>query len=300
MHLALTAEQSELKDELRSYFVRLVDEVEGAGSDEPTYTHYVRRMGEDRWLGLGWPKEYGGQARGPIDQMIFVEESHWAGVPLPLLTLNSVGPTLMSLGTPEQKQRILPGILRGEVHFSIGYTEPTAGTDLASLQTRAVRDGDEYVITGEKLYTSAIQYADFVWLAARTDPEVPKHKGLSVFIVPTNAPGFHWTPLRTMAGEFTSSTFYEEVRVPADNLVGKENEGWKLITNQLNHERVALCPVSGSSAASRRWDWAQTTSVYGRRVIDQEWVRIHLARLEAKAEFLALLNGKVAWAAARG
>ena len=301
MHLALTAEQSELKDELRSYFVRLVDEVEGAGSDEPTYTHYVRRMGEDRWLGLGWPKEYGGQARGPIDQMIFVEESHWAGVPLPLLTLNSVGPTLMSLGTPEQKQRILPGILRGEVHFSIGYTEPTAGTDLASLQTRAVRDGDEYVITGEKLYTSAIQYADFVWLAARTDPEVPKHKGLSVFIVPTNAPGFHWTPLRTMAGEFTSSTFYDEVRVPAANLVGEENQGWKLITNQLNHERVALCPVSGilRSIAEVR-DWAQTTSVSGRRVIDQQWVQIHLARLEARAEFLKLLNWKVAWAADKG
>jgi 3-oxocholest-4-en-26-oyl-CoA dehydrogenase alpha subunit len=301
MHLALTAEQTELKDELRSYFVRLVDEVEGAGSDEPTYTHYVRRMGEDRWLGLGWPKEYGGQARGPIDQMIFVEESHWAGVPLPLLTLNSVGPTLMSLGTPEQKQRILPGILRGEVHFSIGYTEPTAGTDLASLQTRAVRDGDEYVITGEKLYTSAIQYADYVWLAARTDPEVPKHKGLSVFIVPTDAPGFHWTPLRTTAGEFTSSTFYDEVRVPADNLVGEENQGWKLITNQLNHERVALCPVSGilRSIAEVR-DWAQTASVSGRRVIDQQWVQIHLARLEARAEFLKLLNWKVAWAADKG
>ena len=145
-------------------------------------------MGQDGWLGLGWPVEYGGQARGPIDQMIFVEESHWAGVPLPLLTLNSVGPTLMALGTSEQKQRILPGILRGEVHFSIGYTEPSAGTDLASLQTRAVRDGDEYVINGQKVFTSAIQYADYVWLAARTDPDAPKHKGLSVFIVPVGHP----------------------------------------------------------------------------------------------------------------
>ena len=207
----------------------------------------------------------------------------------------------MTLGTAEQKQRILPGILRGEVHFSIGYTEPTAGTDLASLQTRAVRDGDEYVITGEKLYTSAIQYADFVWLAARTDPDVPKHKGLSVFIVPTDAPGFHWTPLRTMAGEFTSSTFYDEVRVPAANLVGEENQGWKLITNQLNHERVAICPVSGilRSIAEVR-DWAQTTSVSGRRVIDQQWVQIHLARVEARAEYLKLLNWKVAWAADKG
>ena len=301
MHLALTAEQMDLKDELRSYFVRLVDEVEGAESDESTYTRYIRRMGEDRWLGIGWPEEYGGRGRGPIDQMIFVEESHWAGVPLPLLTLNSVGPTLMALGTPEQKDRILPGILRGEVHFSIGYTEPTAGTDLASLQTRAVRDGDDYVITGEKLYTSAIQYADFVWLAARTDPDAPKHKGLSVFIIPTDVPGFHWTPLRTVAGEFTSSTFYDEVRVPVENLVGEENQGWRLITNQLNHERVAICPVSGilrSIAEVRRW--AQSTSVSGRRVIDRQWVQVHLARVEARAEYLKLLNWKVAWASDKG
>src|SRR5580698_104558 len=175
MQLEFTTEQRNLQGELREYFENLVAEVEVAGREESNYTHYIRRMGQDGWLGIGWPAEYGGQARGAIDQMIFVEESHWAGVPLPLLTLNSVGPTLMALGTPEQKQRILPGIIRGEVHFAIGYTEPSAGTDLASLQTRAVRDGDEYVINGEKLYTSAIQYADYVWLAARTDPDVAKH-----------------------------------------------------------------------------------------------------------------------------
>jgi 3-oxocholest-4-en-26-oyl-CoA dehydrogenase alpha subunit len=302
VHLALTAEEEELKSRLRSYFVALVDEVEGTPSEEPTYTRYVRRMGGDGWLGLGWPLEFGGQARGPIDQMIFVEESHWAGVPLPLLTLNSVGPTLMALGTEEQKQRLLPGILRGEVHFAIGYTEPTAGTDLAALQTRAVRDGDEYVINGEKLYTSAIQYADYVWLAVRTDPEAPRHKGLSVFIVPTDTPGFHWTPLRTTAGEFTSSTFYDDVRVPASNLVGEENQGWKLITNQLNHERVAICPVSGilrSIADVEEWARAEPRAD-GRRVIDQEWVRTHLARVAAKADYLKLLNWKVAWASGQG
>jgi alkylation response protein AidB-like acyl-CoA dehydrogenase len=208
----------------------------------------------------------------------------------------------MTLGTDEQKERILPGILRGEVHFSIGYTEPTAGTDLASLRTRAVRDGDEYVITGEKLYTSAIQYADYVWLAARTDPDAPKHKGLSVFIVPTDAPGFHWTPLRTVAGEFTSATFYDEVRVPASNLVGGENQGWKLITNQLNHERVALCPVSGilrSIADVAAWAREEKLAD-GSRVIDREWVQVHLARVQARAELLKLLNWKVAWAADKG
>jgi alkylation response protein AidB-like acyl-CoA dehydrogenase len=302
MQLALTAEQQELKDEVRSYFVDLVHEVEGSGDQEATYTRYIRRMGEDGWLGLGWPVEYGGQARGPIDQMIFVEESHWAGVPLPLLTLNSVGPTLMALGTDEQKARILPGILRGEVHFAIGYTEPSAGTDLASLKTRAVRDGDEYVINGEKLYTSAIAQADFVWLATRTDPDVAKHKGLSVFIVPTDAEGFHWTPLSLIVGDITSSTFYEDVRVPAENLVGGENQGWKLITNQLNHERVALCPASGLlRSIDEVRTWAQTEKLAdGRRVIDQEWVRLHLARLHAKVEVLKLLNWKVAWAADKG
>ena len=287
MHLALTAAQQELKDELRAYFARLVEEEEQTADPQSSYTHLIRRMGQDGWLGLGWPVEFGGQGRGPIDQMIFVEESHWAGVPLPLLTLNSVGPTLMTLGTDEQKSRILPGILRGEVHFSIGYTEPTAGTDLASLRTRAERDGDEWVITGEKLYTSAIQYADYIWLAARTDPD---------------APGFSWTPLRTVAGEFTSATFYDSVRVPADNLVGGENQGWTLITNQLNHERVALCPVSGilrNIAEVAAWARAEKLAD-GTRVIDKEWVQVHLARVTARAELLKLLNWKVAWAADKG
>jgi alkylation response protein AidB-like acyl-CoA dehydrogenase len=302
VYLTLTTEQQKLKADIRSYFVRLVEEVMEEGDSESTYIRYIRRMGEDGWLGLGWPVEYGGQARGPIEQMIFVEESHWAGVPLPLLTLNSVGPTLMSLGTQEQKERLLPGILRGEVHFSIGYTEPSAGTDLASLRTRAVRDGDEYVINGEKIYTSAIQYADYVWLAARTDPDAPKHKGLSVFIVPVDTPGFHWAPLATIAGDITGSTFYEDVRVPVENLVGAENQGWKIITNQLNHERVAICPSSGmrrSLTDVRRWAQDQTLAD-GRSVIDQEWVQTSLARVHAKIEVLKLLNWKVAWAADKG
>jgi len=208
----------------------------------------------------------------------------------------------MALGTDDQKQRILPGILRGDVHFSIGYTEPSAGTDLASLRTRAVRDGDEYVINGEKIFTSAIQYADYVWLAARSDPDAPKHKGLSVLMVPVDTPGFHWTPLSTIAGDITSSTFYEDVRVPIENLVGTENQGWKIITNQLNHERVAICPASGllrSLTEVRRWAQNQSLSD-GRKVIDQEWVRISLARVHAKIEVLKLLNWKVAWAADKG
>jgi alkylation response protein AidB-like acyl-CoA dehydrogenase len=302
MHLEYTAEQQNLQCELREYFENLVAEVNNSDREESNYTDYIRRMGQDGWLGIGWPAEYGGQARSAIDQMIFVEESHWAGVPLPLLTLNSVGPTLMALGTAEQKKRILPGIIKGEVHFSIGYTEPSAGTDLASLKTRAVRDGDEYVINGQKIFTSAIQYADYVWLAARTDPDAPKHKGLSVFIVPVDSPGFSWTPLPTIAGDITSTTFYEDVRVPAENLVGAENQGWKLITNQLNHERVAICPASGllrSLAEVRQWA-QEHRHADGRRLIDHEWVQIALARVHAKVDVLKLFNWKVAWTADKG
>jgi alkylation response protein AidB-like acyl-CoA dehydrogenase len=296
MRLAFTPEQEALAKELRVYFAELRDSVEGEDTKESTYTRYVRRLGADGWLGIGWPEEYGGQARGPIDQMIFVEESHWAGVPLPLLTLNSVGPTLMALGTEQQKRDFLPKILAGEMHFAIGYTEPKAGTDLASLETRAVRDGDEYVVNGQKVFTSAIEHADYVWLAVRTDPDLPKHKGLSVLLVPTDSPGFSWTPLRTMAGEFTSSTFYEDLRVPAANLVGEENQGWKLITNQLNHERVAICPASGIlRSISEVRDWAQQTLLAdGRRVIDQEWVRTTLARVHARTELLKLMNWRIA------
>ena len=296
MRLAFTPEQTALGTELRAYFAALRESVEREDTDESTYTRYVRRLGDDGWLGIGWPEEYGGRARGPIDQMIFVEESHWAGVPLPLLTLNSVGPTLMALGTEQQKRDFLPRILAGEMHFAIGYTEPNAGTDLASLETRAVRDGDEYVVNGQKVFTSAIEHADYVWLAVRTDPDLPKHKGLSVLLVPTDTPGFSWTPLRTMAGEFTSSTFYEELRVPAANLVGEENQGWKLITNQLNHERVAICPASGIlRSIDEVRGWAQQTHLAdGRRVIDQEWVGTTLARVHARTELLKLMNWRIA------
>ncbi len=302
MRLALTDDQLALRAELRAYFSALVEEIEGGDSGESTYTRYVPRMGSDGWLGIGWPVEYGGQGRSVADQTIFVEESHWAGVPLPLLTLNSVGPTLMALGTDEQKHRILPKILQGKMHFAIGYTEPNAGTDLASLQTRAVRDGDEYVVNGQKLFTSAIEHADYVWLAVRTDPSAKKHKGLSVLLVPTDTPGFSWTPLNTMAGEYTSATFYEDVRVPVDNLVGAENEGWKLITNQLNHERVAICPASGILRSIHDVRaWAQTAErPDGRMVIEDQWVQTTLARAHARAEVLRLMNWKVAWASTVG
>ena len=304
MHLAYTPEQERLRQQLREYFAGLMTpelrrglaETGGDYGDGQAYRAIVRQLGRDGWLALGWPAEYGGRDGSMLDQLIFTDEAATAGVPVPFLTLNTVGPTIMRYGTDEQKARYLPRIAAGEIHFSIGYSEPEAGTDLAALRTRAVRDGDSYLINGQKMWTSLIQYADYVWLACRTDPDAPRHRGLSILIVPTDAPGFSWTPVRTVAGPTTSATYYSDVRVPASALVGEENQGWPLITNQLNHERVALTSSAPVRSALRDvCDWAAATKLAsGQRVIDQEWVQLNLARVHAKAEFLKLVNWRIA------
>jgi hypothetical protein len=301
MRLAPTEEQQALRKEVRDYFAAMMtpeveEEMARHEMGGPLSRKLARQMGDDGWLGIGWPKEYGGQDRSPMEQLIFFDEAARAGAPVPLLTINTVGPTIMRFGTDEQKDRFLRGILGGELHFAIGYTEPGAGTDLASLRTRAVRDGDEYVINGQKVFTSLADQADYVWLAVRTDPDAKKHKGLSIIIVPTSAPGFSVSPIRVVGGARTNATFYEDVRVPVANLVGDENEGWKLITNQLNHERVALC---NAGTVYRHLDdvraWAVETGA-----IEHEWVQITLARVKARTEFLRLMNWKVAWGLTTG
>jgi alkylation response protein AidB-like acyl-CoA dehydrogenase len=307
MHLTHTPKQERLRGKLRAYFADLMTperrdglNTGGEYGDGTAYKEIVRQMGRDGWLALSWPEEHGGSGGSMLDQLIFTDEAALAGVPVPFLTINTVGPTIMRYGTDEQRARYLPRIAAGEVHFSIGYSEPGAGTDLAALSTRAELDGDEYVINGQKMWTSLIQYADHVWLAARTDPEAPRHKGLSILIVPTGSDGFSWTRVRTVAGPETSATYYEDVRVPRSSVVGEPNRGWGLITNQLNHERVALTSAAPIMLALRQVRaWAQETKLPGstRRVIDQEWVRTHLARVHAKAEHLKLLNWHTAWSA---
>jgi 3-oxocholest-4-en-26-oyl-CoA dehydrogenase alpha subunit len=304
MHVALTPEQERLREELREYFAALVTPEVRAGlsaasgefGEAGVYKDVIRKLGADGWLGIGWPKEYGGQNRSMVEQLIFTDAAAVAGVPVPYLTLNTVGPTIMRYGTDEQKEYFLPRILAGELHFSIGYSEPGSGTDLASLKTRAVREGDEWVINGQKMWTSLIQYADWIWLACRTDPDLPRHKGLSMILVPADADGFSYTPVHTVAGVGTSATYYEDVRVPASNLVGELNGGWSLMTNQLNHERVALtsaAPLSHSLGLVRSWA-QETKNPDGQRVIDQEWVQILLGRAHARVEMLTLLNWKLA------
>ena len=297
MQIGYTEEQEALRTELRAYYDELLTpEVEAKLSEGhgigPDVRSVVKQMATDGWLGIGWPKEWGGQGRSAIEQFIFFDESMRSGAPVPMLTINTVGPTIMQFGTPEQKQRFLPGILAGDIHFCIGYTEPESGTDLASLQTKAVRDGEEYIINGSKIYTSLANGADYCWLAVRTDPDAKKHKGISMIIV----------PMRLMGTHDINYVFYEDVRVPAANLVGGENNGWTLITNQLNHERVTLCSpgiidrILGDVTA-----WAKATKLEdGRAVADQEWVQVHLGRVYAELEYLRLINWKVAWQATQG
>jgi 3-oxocholest-4-en-26-oyl-CoA dehydrogenase alpha subunit len=306
LHLAYTDTEEALRSELRAYYDDLLDdgtraqlrEAEGIG---PVMRRVVKQMGADGWLGIGWPKEYGGQGRGAIEQFIWFDESMRSGAPVPMLTINSVAPTVMQFGSDEQKQRFLPQILRGEIHFCIGYSEPGAGTDLASLRTRAVRDGDDYVITGQKMWTSLAGDADYCWLAARTGDEDSRHRGISLFIAPMDTPGIERTRLNLLSSHDIHSVYWDDVRVPAANLVGGENEGWKLIVNQLNHERVTLCsPGMAEHMLHETIDWARRTTLPdGRRVIDQEWVQLNLASAYAGFEFLRLANWKVAWAATR-
>jgi len=304
MHVVLNPEHVQLKEELQEYFAALVTPERRAGLASATgefgeagvYKEVIRQLGTDGWLGIGWPKEYGGQARSMIEQLIFTDVAADFGVPIPYLTLNTVGPTIMRYGTEEQKEFFLPKILAGELHFSIGYSEPESGTDLASLKTRAVREGDEWVINGQKMWTSLIQYADWIWLACRTDAELPRHKGLSMIMVPADADGFSYTPVHTVAGVSTSATYYEDVRVPVGNLVGDLNGGWSLMTDQLNAERVALtssAPLTQSLKLVREWA-QQTKNPDGQRVIDSEWVQIALGRAHARIEMLTLINWKLA------
>jgi alkylation response protein AidB-like acyl-CoA dehydrogenase len=302
MHLAYTEEQEQLREELASYYATLLTpEIKEALHEEcgcgPVNRAMVKQMAADGWLGIGWPKEYGGQGRSQLEQFIFFDESMRSGAPVPMLTVNTVGPTIMNFGTQEQKDFFLPKILAGDIHFSIGYSEPESGTDLASLSCKAELDGDEYVINGQKMWTSLASDADYCWLAVRTDPDAPKHKGISMIIVDLkNTPGITIEPLNLLSSHDINAVYYDNVRVPAANIVGGLNNGWSLITNQLNHERVTLCS-SGLLEQSYQQTVqfaADNTGRHGGRLLDEEWVQLNLARVRSGLDFLRLINWKVA------
>ncbi|KAB2807427.1 acyl-CoA dehydrogenase [Pimelobacter simplex] len=300
----LTEAQRALKAEVRAYFARLAHDAPADVADDgtfdrhgPSYQAQIRQLGTDGWMGVGWPREYGGHGLGEIEQTIFANEAQYADVHLPAVTLQTVGPTLIKYGTQKQKDLFLERILKGDVHFAIGYSEPDAGTDLASLRTTAKRDGDHYVVNGQKLWTTGGHQADYLWLAVRTDPDAPKHKGISILIVDTTDPGYSWTPIITADGSHhVNATYFNDVRVPVDMLVGEENQGWRLITTQLNHERVMLGPAGRiEGLRDRVVRWADAAGVR-----DAPDVRDVLGRTTAVFRINELLNWEVARAAASG
>ena len=304
MYLAETPEQQALRKELREYFAAMLTpevraELSESGEGKPLFRELVRKLGADGWLGLGWPKEFGGQGRPATDQFIMFDEIQRAHAPFPFVTVNTVGPAIMAHGTQAQKDQYLTGILQGEINFAIGYTEPEAGTDLAALRCSAVLDGDEWVINGNKVYTSGANQSDYVWLACRTDTEAPKHQGITLIIVPTNTPGFEWTPIVTVGGVMTTATYYTDVRVPKENVIGEINGGWKLITMQLNHERVGLAALSGHT--ERLHDdattWCRVTpsgTGNDQKMIDVPWVQADLAKSHALLDAIRLMTWKLA------
>lgn len=192
------------------------------------------------WVKMCWPKDLGGQERSPWYQFILQDEFGRAGIPYGRGTATMIGPAVQRFGTEEQKAKYLPGIWSGEIQCALGYSEPNAGTDLASLETVASRDGDEWVINGQKLWTSGAHTSTHVWLAARTDPAAPKHRGISMFIVPLSSPGISVRPIQTMSGYRTNETFYTDVRVPHDALIGEPGRGWYILAHALDFERVAI------------------------------------------------------------
>jgi alkylation response protein AidB-like acyl-CoA dehydrogenase len=310
VRLDYTAEQEQLRDEIRATMEEVMTPERQAAVSErmeggPAVRDCVRALAAADLLGVGWPKEFGGRGFSAIEQFIFAEEARRVNAPIPLVTLNTVGPTLMHYGTEEQKQTFLPAILEGSVEFAIGYSEPGAGSDLASLRTNAIRvsddSGEGWVINGQKMFTSGAAYADYIWLAVRTDANVKKHKGISIFIVPTSSPGFSWQPLHTMPGVSTFYTFYDNVRVPASAIVGGENQGWQLITTQLNFERAALGNLGALEPLfEKTLQWARDTELDGGRVIDKPWVLQALARVEAQVAAYKLINLRVNAAMSKG
>jgi len=303
MFVDLTPEQHRLRLQVRDYFNGLMTpelrvELRGAEGG-PLFRRLVRQMGADGWLAVGWPREHGGQGYAATEQLIFFEEANIAGAPLPFVTISTVGPALMESGTAAQKTRYLPGIAAGEIVFAIGYSEPDAGSDLATLKTQARLEGDlatgRFIVNGNKLWTSGVESADHVWLAARTDPDLPRHKGVSILIVDSAAKGFSHTLIETV-GNTTSATYYDNVEVPAGNLVGELHGGWKLITAQLNHERLGLGSWSDKvfGPFRRVLDWARAADESGRRAMDQAWVRRSLAECVTRLEAMRIINFRIA------
>ncbi len=308
MRYEFTPEQEAWRNEVRAFLAeqldpRLIEELREFGNEGTgTYARqFVLALRDRGWWGLAWPRAYGGMERSAIDQWIFVDELEGAGAPMLPLTVTSVAPTIMRIGSEEQKRHWLPRIKAAEVEFALGYSEPDAGTDLAALRTRAVLDGDEWVIGGQKMWNTMAHTATHNWIAVRTEPEAPKHKGISMFIVPMDAPGVSIQPIYVWPGLRTNALFLDDVRVPRDYLIGERGMGFYYAAMALNFERLSI----GSVAMVRRYfrqlvERVRTLEIDDRPLRRQPWVRERLARLAVDIEAARMIGLQTAWAIDQG
>ncbi|MCB1743704.1 MAG: acyl-CoA dehydrogenase family protein [Gammaproteobacteria bacterium] len=246
MDFAFTPENERFRAEVREFLdAHVTDtvraEIDASSAGEPigpATRELIARIGEQGWIGMSWPEEFGGRNADLIDQYIFEEELARARVPLNLGNFIEQAPAIMSAGTEAQKRYFIPRMVRGEISFALGYTEPSGGTDLASLRTRAVEDADGFVINGQKVFTTRAEQSTHIYLMARTDPDAARHDGISIFLVPMDTPGITVRPLRTLPGGRTNEVFFDDVRVPATALLGDRNRGWYIGAAALNLGRA--------------------------------------------------------------
>lgn len=301
MDFALTPEQKAFRAEIRAF---LVQEVPPHRAREDGWItgfspEFSRKLGARGWIGVTWPKQYGGQEKTYLDRVILTEELLRAGAPVAAHWIGDrqIGPALLAYGSEEQKREILPRITKGELVFCLGMSEPGAGSDLASLRTRAVEDGDDFLITGQKIWTSFAHVADYIYLVARTDPHAPKHKGISEFLVDMKTPGVTVRPLVDLTGEHHfNEVFFDNVRVPKRWLIGEKNRGWYQIAAQLDYER------SGIERLLSNYPLFRDVVEYARErgLVDDPLVRNQLAQMHVELEVGRFLVYKVAWLLTQG
>ena len=308
MRLTLSEQQTEFRKQVADFLEANWEGTDAVGmggfGDEESHEKelaFKRKLAEFGWLGVALPQEYGGAGKTPMEQFLFVEEVTYRGAPHSYIGVGFVAPTLIRYGTEEQLKRFLPPLVRGEIEFCLGYSEPDAGSDLASLQTSITEDGDDLVINGSKIYTTNAHRVEYCWLAGRTDPDVPKHKGISLAIVPLDSPGVTIAPLMTSGGERTNQVFFDSVRIPKANLVGEKNRGWYYLAVALDFERFNGFPLGGIRRSfDELVDAVRVATVDGRPLRDEPWVQEVIGRLSTRLEATMTLKLNTVAIAERG
>jgi len=303
MDFRFSPEDEAFRSEVRAFLRAELPEQRPEGAEGWRFARsFIKKLSERGWLTLAWPKEWGGGAASHMRQLVFNEEMAYWEAPANDLGVDRVGPTIMLHGTEEQKQRFLPPIVRGEVMWCQGFSEPNAGSDLASLQTRAVEDGDSFVVNGSKIWTSMAQFADWMILLARTDTEAPKHRGISFFLLDMTLPGVTVRPLVDMLGRHAfNEVFFDNVRVPRDRLVGEQNRGWYVATTTLDFERSGIQRViGGRKTCDALIAYAAEQAAAGTTRPAYAAMRHRLADLAISYEVGKMLAYRVAWLQSQG